>query len=206
MNQRASPWLDLYYWKRIIIALVINTVSVLTVITILFVSGHTKETPTEIIKTFSQERVGKTPDGKTLKWPSHHLFTPPKEFFKIPDNNPLESKIISSLANTFKEELVYRFPIVMLAAFFSSLSLWSKKTHRFFFIFILWLSGLILNYHWATVYHNDFHEDLWIPVFTAGISWLWLAIETKKLWPSVVAHISANLFIYILIRLYLYSS
>ena len=66
--------------------------------------------------------------------------------------------------------------------------------------FLLWIFGIFLNLHWAR--HHIADELMWIPVFTAGISWLWLVIETKRLWPSIVCHAIANLSIYLLIKTY----
>ncbi len=60
---------------------------------------------------------------------------------------------------------------------------------------VLWASLIIPTFQWATLH------PIFLPVFFAGLTWGWLVIKTKSMWPAVVSHMLANLSIYFLIKL-----
>ncbi|OGN23578.1 MAG: hypothetical protein A2918_00705 [Candidatus Yanofskybacteria bacterium RIFCSPLOWO2_01_FULL_42_49] len=171
---RADPLFDSYYWKKIAVALLINALTVPTIIILLFWFGIIDKPFSDIIKKFQS--------GYPL------FFVPLKDFFSF------------FLENTFKvaifEELYSRGPIRIATAVLFLLNIDKNRV----LTSALWVGGLVLNYGWALTHVT--HEYAWVPVFVAGASWLWLTIETKRLWPSIFCHATANLSIYFLIKIY----
>jgi len=195
-NKGDPSWLNPYYWKKIAIALAINVISVSVIIVSLFLFGIIKEPLSDIVNTFSTEKKILQSDGKVLIQPPHPLTIPVKDLFD--SGNLAKSRSIEIFAiRVFAEEFIYRGPIILVAA----LLLFFKVKGRRWLTLLLWIAGLFLSFHWARE-HIGYHTLLWVPVFVAGIPWLWLATETKKLWPSVVCHSMANLSIYFLIKIY----
>lgn len=169
-----DPVFSVYFWRKIITTLAINWLTVPLVATLLFASGLIDESLSQIIENFQRSYY-------SFFWPLSRSF----DFFT-------EYAIKPALL----EELIYRGPIRIAVGF---LFFFSKKP-RWFFLALIWTLGLALNFHWATQHIT--HEFMWILVFTAGTAWLWLVINTNRLWPSVVCHTSANFSIYILIKVY----
>lgn len=164
-----------YVWKRILAAFALNAVTVPLVITALFVLGLVDMSPVEVMEKFKKNY--------------YTFFKPLNQFFDFFFENALAPAIF--------EELVYRGPIRVI---FGLLILFRKESSRWL-IPIVWMIGLTLNLHWAYYVHAE-HGIMWIAVFTAGIAWLWLVIETKSLWPAMVCHAIANTSIYFVIKIY----
>lgn len=116
------------------------------------------------------------------------FFWPLKRFFEFFRNH--------SLITALNEETLFRGPIRILVGFI----LFFRKQLNLWLLCLVWLTGLVLNYWWATAHIG--HELVWIPVFVAGLAWLWLVIKTNRLWPAICCHVIANLSIYLLIKIY----
>jgi len=189
---RVEPPLNSYYWKKIAITLAINVVSIPVIIACLFLFGLVAESPANTLKNFSGKRVVKTSDNKTATLPPHPFFASPKILHY--------SRLVDMfIIDVFREEFIYRGPIVLALA--TVFLLFKFKRKRLFYVF-LWSAGLCLNFYWAYNIHRTYDELLWVPVFVAGLSWLWLVIKTNRLWPAVFCHATANLSIYFLIKIY----
>lgn len=171
---RADPLLDLYFWKKITSALAINALTVPTAITLLFVSGLINEPLSKVISAFQKS------------YPP--FFWPLDRFFDFAESYALNTAVI--------EELFTRGPIRILMA---TTVLFRKKMNLLAYT-AYWSVGLFLNYQWAA--NHTVHNLVWIPVFVAGLPWLWLVIRTNRLWPVMFCHATANLSIYFLIKTY----
>lgn len=57
---------------------------------------------------------------------------------------------------------------------------------------------IVLTSFWAKA-----HVLFW-PVFIAGMIWGIIVIKTKSLWPSIVCHSTANIFLYLIIKIFQY--
>lgn len=193
---RAGPLFDLCVWKGVTIALAINAVSVLVIVISLFLFGFAKEPLSDVVNEFGTEKTIWQSGGKVSKRPPHSLTIPIKDLFNF--RMPHQSRFIEIFVkDVFSEEFVYRGPIVIAV----SLLLFFKVRNRYWPALFLWSAGLCLNFYWAYG-HSEYHRLWWIPVFTAGIPWLWLVIRTNRLWPSMVCHGIANLSIYFLVKVY----
>jgi len=71
--------------------------------------------------------------------------------------------------------------------------------------FIVWDVALITNIFWVKMHASSF-SYVFIPLFVAGLSWNWLIIKTGKLWPAIASHMLANLSIYFLIKILIFSN
>lgn len=171
---RADPLFDLYFWRQIAKTLLINALTVPTIILILFWSGVVNQSLTDIVETFEH--------GYWL------FFAPLSQFSDFFFEYAVRPALL--------EELAYRSQIRIAMAFIVLL----KKDSKWLWILALWIIGLALNFHWAASHTTNAY--VWIPVFTAGVAWLWLVIKTNRLWPSIVCHAVANLSIYFVIKIY----
>jgi len=61
---------------------------------------------------------------------------------------------------------------------------------------LLWILLIIPTAYWAWTIHY-----LGFPVFMVGLTWGWLIIKTKRIWPALIAHSIANLTLYILVKI-----
>ncbi|MBI2674240.1 MAG: CPBP family intramembrane metalloprotease [Candidatus Yanofskybacteria bacterium] len=170
----ADPLFDLYFWKRIIKVLLINAFTVPMVVALLFLSGLVDEPFSKAMDTFQKS------------YPA--FFWPLDQFFKFTESYVIKTVVI--------EELFTRSPVRILIA----LLILFKKELNWWLVLLVLSVGLFLNYQWAG--NHTVHELVWLPVFVAGLPWLWLVIRTNRLWPSVFCHVAANLSIYFLIKIY----
>ena len=204
---RADPLFDAFYWKSIAIALTLNALTTFTLIAILFGTGFVKNSFGDIVKKFQKEitiithtiRDNETVT-KTEKIPASYLLMPAKDFLGVSVKEPVRSKIFNNLINNLVvEEIVYRAPVRLLTGF---MVLWGVRQKRWSQLFV-WAIGLSLNLHWAFSIHRGIESLLWIPVFFAGIPWLWLVIRTNHLWPAIFCHTIANLGVFFLVKIYI---
>lgn len=178
MSARADPLLDSYYWKKIATALIVNALTMPIIIAFLFWSGLAEESFEKILATFQSNYSPYSP----FFWPWSRFF----RFFRTQVAMP-----------AIIEEPFTRGPIRILMA---TTVLFRKKMNLLAYT-AYWSVGLFLNYQWATTNHTA-HNLVWIPVFVAGLPWLWLVIKTNRLWPAMFCHAAANLSIYFLIKTY----
>lgn len=92
------------------------------------------------------------------------------------------------------EEMLYRLPVFLLIANNFECSIGNRNIAKY----ILWLSLIIPTGFWAAG-----HEPFPLPVFISGLTYGWLIIKTKPLWPwpAIVCHSLSNLSIYILVKI-----
>lgn len=174
MSARDDPLFNLYFWKKIAFALAINALTVSAAITLFFLSGLVDEPFPKVMATFKNSHY-------YYFWPLNQL----PDFFRS-----------SAVESVFVEELFARGPVRIL----SGLILLFRREKNRRFVLLVWSVGLILNFQWAAT--HTIHKLVWIPVFAAGLPWLWLTIKTSRLWPAMFCHIAANLSIYFLIKVY----
>lgn len=172
-KRRADSLFDPYFWKKIAKALLVNALTVTTLIMLFFLSGLVDEPFSKVTNAFQES------------YP--HFFWPLNRFLDFFGDNAATPAIA--------EELSYRGPIRVLVG----LIVFFRKELNWWFMSFVWSAGLVLNYQWATTIHTA-HELMWIPVFIAGVTWLWLVIRTNRLWPSMFCHTAANLSIYLVIK------
>lgn len=176
MNKsRYDPLFDTYFWDKIMKAFLANIFTIPIVIIFLFVSGLVDEPFSKAVDNFQKSY-------SSFFWPLNRFFV----FFRI---NGITTVI---------EEFIYRGPIRVLVG----LIFFFRKELNWWFLSFIWSVGLFLNYQWATSHTT--HELIWLPVFIAGLAWLWLVIRTNRLWPAIFCHAAANLSIYWLLKIYQY--
>ena len=178
MGARADPLFDSYIWKKILAALTVNALAAPAIIAFLFLSNLVDETFPEVMAGFKNS------------YPS--FFWPINKFPAFFERNVMAAPLL--------EELFSRGPIRISAGF---IMLFRKDLGRKFSLFV-WAAGLALNYRWAIT--HTAHEFFWIPVFTAGLVWLWLVIKTNRLWPAMFCHAAANLSVYFLVKIFGWSA
>lgn len=181
-RDRADPLSDPYYWKKIALAMAINIVTVPGTVAFLFWLDLTGEPFEKIMIDFRNNHF-------QFFWPWSQFFN----FFRT-----------KAIAPALIEEFFTRGPIRLLVLVLLPFLNPKGKSKRWFLLPIIWTFGLILNYQWALV--HTAHELAWIPVFIAGLPWLWLVIRTNRLWPAVFCHAAANLSIYFLIKIYQFAN
>lgn len=176
-RDRADPLSDPYYWKKITVALIVNVLTVPGTIVFLIWLGLIEEPFEKVLIDFRNNHFA-------FFWPWSQFFN----FFRI-----------NTIAPALIEEFFSRGPIrILIWVLLPFLN--PKRKLKWLFLPIIWAIGLILNYQWALV--HTAHELAWIPVFVAGLPWLWLVIETKRLFPAMFCHAAVNLSIYFLIKIY----
>lgn len=168
-----DPILDPILWRKIAVTLGINIFSVALVFTALDISGYLPSS-TAMLEKFKK---------------SHSVFF-------LPIQQIGKMILDGALAPALVEEFVFRGPIKLLLALMTL----SPRPIAGIAKPCVWILGVGLTFCWAFFAHQS-HGVLWLTVFTAGLAWLWLVIETCRLWPAMVCHFTANLSIYFILKL-----
>jgi hypothetical protein len=167
-----------YYWEKILKIILINSLIVPIIVFVIFKLKLVKDPFPEVLLSFQE----KTP----------YFFLPLNKFIFFFKNQALIPAII--------EELFFRGPIRILTGLVLLLTKNKNGWKKFILFSFVWIVGIYLNYQWAS--DHLFHKLIWVPIFAAGITWLWLVIRINLLWPAVFCHAAANCIIYFFIKIY----
>ena len=93
-----------------------------------------------------------------------------------------------------EEEMIYRLPVSLLIFWNLQWFLGSKDITKY----ALWLALIIPTVFWALE-----HRPFPLPVLISGLTYGWLIIKTRHIWPwpAVVCHSLSNLSLYILVKI-----
>jgi membrane protease YdiL (CAAX protease family) len=95
------------------------------------------------------------------------------------------------------EEYSFRIYLYALVWYISRKITVRNVEYENFVNYILWISLVVPTAFWAFNGHY-----MATTVFFAGMTWGWLIIKTKRIWPAVVAHSIDNLIFVIVIKLF----
>ncbi len=164
---------DTSIWKKILIASSINLFTVPLMLFLIYYFGLLTQTAPELLTGFKSSY--------------------PQFFYPL--SNIDHFFLTGVLQPAILEELIYRGPVrILLGLVFVTGAVYKRPA----FVVAIIL-GLTLDFIWAVELHRT-DQLLWVPIFVSGLSWLWLTISTRHIWPSQVAHGVGNTLIYITIK------
>jgi hypothetical protein len=96
------------------------------------------------------------------------------------------------------EEFKFRLPLYALVFYLTTRTKIYNKEYENLINFFLWFTLLLPTIYWA--FFTGHYMGL--SVFTVGMTWGWLIIKTKRIWPAITCHMIDNFTIVLAIRLY----
>ncbi|MDP3696968.1 MAG: CPBP family intramembrane metalloprotease [Candidatus Taylorbacteria bacterium] len=104
------------------------------------------------------------------------------------------------------EELIYRYPIILLLKKNFSVKLWSHSLTKVSILLIILLLNSLWGYShiWTPIQSLQKNYYHLIPPFLVGFPLYWLVIKTRTLWPAILCHGALNFSLYFLVQLMIY--
>ncbi len=93
-----------------------------------------------------------------------------------------------------REETYYRGFVWILIVTNLSFSIRGQRLDGF----LIWIAVILPTAFWAYT-----HQEFGVPIFFVGLSWGWLIVKTKSLWPAFFCHITANVVIFFALKIFL---